>query len=172
MYLTASQSRLSVQMFRALTSMKIHQATKVVSALIDNGKTFDGEDPGLAWCSTCTLCTVRAYVGLHANNRDAPTLQLFLPLKTPPPPTPTNTPFSNGPPHAPMAPPSPSLRRLRARNGPALGRTAASSLCAPASDHRAGRTVVTAAPLRARRRRERDAPAGQGLARGLPERGR
>ena len=32
-------------MFRALTSMKIHQATKVVSALIDNGKTFDGEDP-------------------------------------------------------------------------------------------------------------------------------
>lgn len=45
MYLTASQSRLSVQMFRALTSMKIHQATKVVSALIDNGKTFDGEDP-------------------------------------------------------------------------------------------------------------------------------
>lgn len=45
MYLTASQSRLCVQMFRALTSMKIHQATKVVSALIDSGKTFDGEDP-------------------------------------------------------------------------------------------------------------------------------
>ena len=49
MYRTAYQSRMSARMFRALAKMESDQATKVVSALIDSGKTFDGEDPHDIW---------------------------------------------------------------------------------------------------------------------------
>ena len=47
LYLTAYQG---CRMFRALAQMKsLYQATEVVSALIDSGKTFDGEDPRDIW---------------------------------------------------------------------------------------------------------------------------
>lgn len=49
MYRTAYQVRMSARMFRALAKMESDQATKVVSALIDSGKTFDGEDPHDIW---------------------------------------------------------------------------------------------------------------------------